>query len=265
MFYLQMAEFAQLHLESSIHGLCELEKHGLFSRDEILSIVKKRKKFEFRLKRPCCKLEDFVEYITFEKGLVTKIRDRDEKTSVKVSRVLENNICRVYQRALSRYGGVVSLWIQFLDYVMMIRRNQTFSSSILKAIRLHPLEPKLWSLYINFEWKVNRNIVGCRELVKKALRTIPSNVDLWLEFFSLELDFAALLIERHSQLDLSSEMASLDTVLTFVLDNLSQACKKLSSQQIFHLIRAVTSRLRGNLKLTSIVLEAIIRNFIALN
>lgn len=83
-----MADVVQYRLEKMIPELDDLEKRGLFSKSEIREIVKKRRDFEYRLKRPSTIKEDYLRYIEYEKQLeaLRKLRKKEI-----VRRLKENN------------------------------------------------------------------------------------------------------------------------------------------------------------------------------
>ncbi|KAK7345691.1 hypothetical protein VNO77_16301 [Canavalia gladiata] len=64
-----MADVVQYKLERMLDELDGLEQHGLFSRREIAEIVKQRRKFEYRLQRPCPLKHDFLAYVQYETQL----------------------------------------------------------------------------------------------------------------------------------------------------------------------------------------------------
>ncbi|CAH2056590.1 unnamed protein product [Thlaspi arvense] len=64
-----MADVVQYRLERMVNELEDLERRGLFSRQEIAEVVRQRRKFEYRLKRPSPLKQDFLAYIEYEKQL----------------------------------------------------------------------------------------------------------------------------------------------------------------------------------------------------
>lgn len=106
--------------------LDDLERRGLFSRKEIAEIVKRRRKFEYRLKRPSPLKHDFLAYIDYEKQLDSLCRLRKKsfmkrsggkksKNSISdyagVSRIID-----IYRLATNRFKGDVELWFQYLEF-----------------------------------------------------------------------------------------------------------------------------------------------------
>lgn len=83
-----MAEIVQQVLESSIQELSVLEKYNLFESDEIKMILKKRREFEYRLRKVKKTKDDFLRYISYEENLLKLIRIRREKSGLEVSNLL---------------------------------------------------------------------------------------------------------------------------------------------------------------------------------
>uniref|UniRef100_A0A7N1A0V6 U3 small nucleolar RNA-associated protein 6 N-terminal domain-containing protein n=1 Tax=Kalanchoe fedtschenkoi TaxID=63787 RepID=A0A7N1A0V6_KALFE len=62
-----MVDVVQYKLERMVNELDDLEKRELFTRQEIAEIVKQRRKYEYRLKRPSPLKQDYLASIDFEK------------------------------------------------------------------------------------------------------------------------------------------------------------------------------------------------------
>lgn len=126
-----MADIVQYRLERMVDELDDLERRGLFTRREIAEIVKQRRKFEYRLKRPSPLKQDFISYIEYETQLDSLrqlrkkaaarelVRQGKEKTKTRksvsdfaaVSRIME-----IYRLAVTRYKGDVELWFRYLEF-----------------------------------------------------------------------------------------------------------------------------------------------------
>jgi U3 small nucleolar RNA-associated protein 6 len=123
-----MADVVQYKLERMLNELDDLERRGLFNRQEIAEIVRQRRKFEYRLKRPSPLKVDFLAYIDYEKK-VDELRLLRKKAFLKqqagknkkwkksvsdfagVSRIVE-----IYRLATNRFKGDILLWFQYLEF-----------------------------------------------------------------------------------------------------------------------------------------------------
>lgn len=124
-----MADVVQERLERMVPELDDLEKRGLFSRQEMAEIVKKRRQFEYRLQRPSPLKQDFVDYIDYEKHLdrlrilrkKSVSRDLKAKGNKKLKKSLSDyagvrRILEIYRIATSRFKGDLELWFQYLEF-----------------------------------------------------------------------------------------------------------------------------------------------------
>jgi U3 small nucleolar RNA-associated protein 6 len=127
-----MADTVQYKLERMVDELDDLERKGIFTRQEIAEIVKQRRKFEYRLKRPSPLKQDFLAYIDYEtqldslrrlrkKSVARELekqgdkRRRRNKKSVSdfagISRIVE-----IYRIAVMRFKGDLELWFRYLEF-----------------------------------------------------------------------------------------------------------------------------------------------------
>lgn len=140
-----MADVVQFRLERMVDELEDLVSRGLFSRQEIAEIVKRRRDFEYRLKRPRPLKQDFLAYVDYEtqvdslrvirkKKILGELERRQqqrkgdkeagdgEKKSGKlwkrsisdvagVARILE-----IYRLAVVKYKGDLDLWFRYLEF-----------------------------------------------------------------------------------------------------------------------------------------------------
>lgn len=124
-----MADVVQYKLERMVRELDDLERRNLFTKSEISEIVKQRRKFEYRLKRPSPLKQDYLNYIEYEKNL-DKLRFLRRKA---VSRELKKNgnqrmkksvsdysgvsrIIEIYKLVTNRFKGDLEIWFQFLEF-----------------------------------------------------------------------------------------------------------------------------------------------------
>jgi len=128
-----MADVVQYRLERMVGELDDLERREIFTRAEIAEIVKQRRKFEYRLKRPSPLKEDFIAYIDYEVKLdelrqlrrksVARVTKKRKKKSVSdfagVARIVE-----IYRLATMRYKGDINLWFRYLEFCKQKRHGR---------------------------------------------------------------------------------------------------------------------------------------------
>ncbi|MBA0864271.1 hypothetical protein Goshw_001246 [Gossypium schwendimanii] len=198
-----MADVVQYRLERMVDELDDLESRGIFTRREIAEIVKQRRKFEYRLKRPSPLKQDFIAYIDYEtqldalrrlrKKAATRelLRQGKKKTKTRksvsdfapVSRIME-----IYRLAVMRYKGDVELWFRYLEFCRQ-RKNGRMKKVLAQVIRFHPKLPGVWIYAAAWEFDHNLNVAAARALMQSGLRMCPNSEDLWVEYLRMELTY----------------------------------------------------------------------------
>lgn len=193
-----MADVVQFKLERMLDELDDLERRGLFSRREIAEIVKKRRKFEYRLKRPSPLKEDFLAYIDYEKQ-VDALRSLRKKASERKSggdkskNSVSDHSCvarilHIYQLATNRFKGDVELWFQYLEFCRA-RGHGRMNKALAQLVRFHPKVPGVWIYAAAWEFDSNLNVAAARALMQNGLRSCPTSEDLWIEYLRMELTY----------------------------------------------------------------------------
>ena len=119
----------QYRLERMVDELDDLERRGIFTRQEIAEIVKQRRKFEYRLKRPSPLKQDYLAYIEYESQLdslrrlrkKSVARDLKKKGNKKMKMSVSDfagvsRIVNIYHLAVTRYKGDMDLWFRYLEF-----------------------------------------------------------------------------------------------------------------------------------------------------
>ncbi|KAI5581718.1 hypothetical protein BDE02_07G036400 [Populus trichocarpa] len=199
-----MADTVQYKLERMVDELDDLERKGIFTRQEIAEIVKQRRKFEYRLKRPSPLKQDFLAYIDYEtqldslrrlrkKSVARELekqgdkRRRRNKKSVSdfagISRIVE-----IYRIAVMRFKGDLELWFRYLEFCKD-KKNGRMKKVLAQLIRFHPKAPGVWIYAAAWEFDHNLNVSAARALMQNGLRVCPHSEDLWVEYLRMELTY----------------------------------------------------------------------------
>ncbi|XP_023742761.1 uncharacterized protein LOC111890920 [Lactuca sativa] len=215
-----MADVVQYKLERMVNELDDLERRGLFSRREIAEIVKQRRKFEYRLKRPSPLKQDYLAYIDYEKSLESlrllrkkaMLRELEKKSEdgegvVKKPKMKQSvsdfsgisRIVEIYRLATNRFKGDIELWFQYLEFCRQ-RRNGHMKKVLAQVIRFHPKVPGVWIYAASWEFDHNLNAAAARALMQSGLRCCPSSEALWVEYLRMELTYLNKLSARRSAL-----------------------------------------------------------------
>lgn len=208
-----MADVVQYRLEKMIPELDDLEKRGLFSKSEIREIVKKRRDFEYRLKRPSTIKEDYLRYIEYEKQLealrklrkkeiVRRLKENNKKWSFSLcDKTSIGRIQYIYGKLVSKYKGDLNLWFQYAEYCREQESHHT-RQVLGEALSFHPNVPGLWIYAAAWEFEHNLNVNAARALMLSGIRACPKSEILWIEYFRMELTFVNKLRARKIALGL---------------------------------------------------------------
>ncbi|KAI8810664.1 hypothetical protein BJ742DRAFT_171015 [Cladochytrium replicatum] len=222
-----MAEQVQFHLERMLPDLEELQERGIFTRNEVKAIVKRRTAFEYAVHRAMKKKTDYLRYIEFELNLESLRKRRQERLAMAARKGLVKSVMRkgkndvqrrggddkvavhsssdgsivkringLYSKALRKFPGDVDLWLQFFAWAETCKNMKTTSRFLIKAIQSHPRKPVFWIKAAKIEFERNNNMNAARTLLIRALRINKDSAKIYLEYFKLELLYVDRLLER---------------------------------------------------------------------
>ncbi|CAN0294818.1 unnamed protein product [Discosporangium mesarthrocarpum] len=182
---------------------------------EIRSIVAKRTKFEYDLRRRQTRKLDFLRYIEYEvnleglRALRTKKIDKSFTSHGSGSRKPRSSdfsgvrlIRRTFDRAVSKFPGDVNLWLQYIDHAARQGSSKTLGQLFARALQLHPRNPGLWIKAASWEFFECNNSTAARVLMQRALRINRSSRNLWVQWFRLEFHYVRKLAGRRELLGL---------------------------------------------------------------
>ena len=141
-----MADTVRYLLEQMLPELEDFEKRGLFSKQEIKQIVKKRTDFEYRLKRRAILKEDYLHAIEYEvqlenlrvsrkNALVKKLKAANQRwRSSLADRAITRRIIFLYERALRKFKGDIRLWLQYAEACRIRGSSRQFQKVIIGGL-----------------------------------------------------------------------------------------------------------------------------------
>ncbi|KAL6880370.1 hypothetical protein ACP4OV_011935 [Aristida adscensionis] len=209
-----MADTVQYRLERMTDELDDLERRGLFTRREIAEVVRRRRDFEFRLRRHSPRRADFLDYAAYElrldalralrkraiiraapddhedeEGGEKKKRKRAKKWKKSISDVAGVlRVLDIYRMATVRFKGDLDLWFRYLEFCRD-KRHGRMKQVLAQAIRYHPKVPGLWIYAAAWEFDQNLNVAAARALMQSGLRSCPESEDMWIEYLRMELTY----------------------------------------------------------------------------
>lgn len=196
-------------MEEMVPELEDLEQRGYFNKLEIRSIVRKRRDFEYALKRRAALKRDFLKYIQYEQGLerLRVIRKKERNIEGKptlADMCFVRRVHFIFERALRKDRGDLGLWAAWLDYCKTSNSGKKASAVLARALQLHPTSPALWARSAAWEFERNANAVAARALMQQGLRMCKDAPGLWHEYFRMELLYALRLQERRKILGINT-------------------------------------------------------------
>lgn len=201
-----MAEFVEQSIEEMVSELEQMERVGLFQNSEIRQILKKRKVFEYKLRRRTKVKQDYINYIQYETNLLALVKRRRERTGynykkIEIDMAIVQRIHRLYKLALYRFPDDIKLWMTRIAFSESRNEKSLVSRLYTNMLQVHSRKPDLWLAAAKWEFESNINPENARSLLQRGLRFIPESKMLWHEYFRYELLFAEKMRKRRSILE----------------------------------------------------------------
>lgn len=222
-----MSENVESVLERTLPVLKQARKLKLLTDQELRVIVRKRRDHEYAVSQPSVRRKNFLQYAVFEKDLSAlmrtrmirqrpkltlnkgkrKIRDHiDRKKQIREMRAvvgkISSRVNHIYSRALNKFPGDSKLWIHYASYCIDSNMLTTASRVFMDAIAVCGGEENVWLSAMTYHFDKLGDARTARAVAQRALRMLPSSVNLWLEYFRMELYYLARLTTRRFALGL---------------------------------------------------------------
>ncbi|KAH1475212.1 hypothetical protein KXX53_005672 [Aspergillus fumigatus] len=198
---------ARFYLEQSVPELKEFEKKKIFSKDEILSIVKRRSDFEHKLNARGAQPSDFVRYAEYEMNLDALRRKRVKRLGIRSGgHSGQRRIFFILDRATRKFHGDLGLWIQYIEYARQQKAYKKLTTIFTDALRLHPTSVDLWIYAAQYNLDDHADMTMARTYMQRGLRFCKSSRKLWLHYAKLELIYIAKLVARQRILGLDQKI-----------------------------------------------------------
>ncbi|CAG0916680.1 unnamed protein product [Notodromas monacha] len=190
-----MAEEVQKALEDMIPEMEEMQRTGLFTEDEIRAMVRKKKHFEYKIRRFRKRKEDFLSYIDYEVKLLSLLRRRRKKTAYyfkkrEIDFSIIARINRLFRMVLFRHQGDINIWLSYLDFLQKIKMNRKISAVYIRMLAVHGDKPEVWVAAARWEFERNLAADVARKLLLRALKRHPKSHQIYSAHFQMELSNA---------------------------------------------------------------------------
>lgn len=196
---------ARYYLEKTVPELQEFERKGIFTKQEIMSITKKRSEFEHLVNlQP--KPSDYVRYAQYEMNLDQLRKKRCKRSGVKATGFTgQKKVLFILERATRRFQGDMSLWMQYLEYCKSEGARKKLQDAFTRCLRMHPLKYEVWIWVAKMYYEEQSDMQNARNYMQRGLRFCKRERRLWLEYAKLELVYLAKLDARNDILGLKIE------------------------------------------------------------
>jgi U3 small nucleolar RNA-associated protein 6 len=210
-----MAEFVQKNIEEMLPELDCLRKIGLFTLEETREVLKKRKRYEYKMQRRTKEKEVYLQYIQYEKCVFDLIKKRRENRSIddyeeEIEKQIILRIYKLFRIACFRFKSDIKLWLTYIDFVKKQMDRPRVSKIFTALLQIHNKKPNLWIMAAKFEFEINESPEIARQLFQRAIRFLPESKKLWLEYFRMELLCVELILKRKQALGIDDNEMKVD-------------------------------------------------------
>ncbi|KAH3687097.1 hypothetical protein WICPIJ_001926 [Wickerhamomyces pijperi] len=210
---------ARYYLEQTVPELEDLQKKGLFEKQEITQIMRRRTDFEHRLNSRGSKTRDYLKYVEFEENL-EKLRKKRYARLSKAGLVntkpsisdwaSERRILFIFDRSIQKFPNDFLLWENYLNFAKQRKIFKKIYTIYNQLLQLHPTHVQSWLNAANFEYEVVGSAKNARTLFQKGLRFNKDSSKLWIEYALFELSYITKLLNRRKILGLVTEKQQLE-------------------------------------------------------
>lgn len=199
------SERARFYLERDVPELHEFQRRGVFTREEVQSIAKKRSDFEHiindgRAANP----SDYARYSTYEINLDTLRAKRVKRLGIKDAAAYQGQrrVFFILSRAVRKFPGDMALWMQYIEYARSCKSYRKLKEILTQVLRLHPTKSELWIYAARYVLETDADMTSARSYMQRGLRFCQKDQSMWLEYAKLEMFYIAKLHGRRKVLGL---------------------------------------------------------------
>ncbi|KAK8786667.1 hypothetical protein V5799_023552 [Amblyomma americanum] len=205
-----MAELVQKNIESFIPELEQMERVGLADRDEVREILRRRKRFEYRLRRRKKSKEDYLTYIQYELNLYELLQKRRARLRIgdkkpEIDFIITKRINRLFKKAVLMFSGDTKLWLSHISFCVKMGWNHVVGTLYTRMLNLHSHKPEMWVAAAKWHLESNASPELARKLLQKGLQFNNKSSLLWHEYFRMELIFVDKVRKRKEVLGIGEK------------------------------------------------------------
>lgn len=197
-----MSDSIERALEETVPILKAAQRAKLLSPQEISDVVRRRRDHEYAVASRNATRSEFLKYAAFERELASVLSKRAEKRKLKkqkVQLVIGKSSARVnlvYSRAVKKFHGDVDLWLHYARHCVRTGSTNAAGKVFAKALGHRGDSEDVWMAAVAFHFDTCGDARGARALAQRALRALPDSINMWKEYFRMEVCYLAKLISR---------------------------------------------------------------------
>lgn len=267
-----MAEVVQSNIEDSLPEVYELQQLGVLSHVEAKSVIRERTKFEYMMRRRISKKQDIIRFIEFELKLeklkqfrISSLRLQDISEGARYRSL--QRIHFLFQKCLKKNKNDISLWMRYIKYCKEVESFRSLGLAFSQGLKHNPYCITMWILSAKNEMETNKNMSAARHIFLQGLNFNSKSVNLWTEYFRLEMLHAEKLQKRHqimNSCDKSTNKHLNDSFLNYktakIVFNNAIENIILSAENITDFVNIAKVSENG-LTLTKFILESALQKF----
>ncbi|MDP2438700.1 MAG: hypothetical protein Q8P67_23395, partial [archaeon] len=143
-----MADQVQVLLEGMVGELEELRRKKVLSGEEIKAVLKRRRRFEFNVRKADTSSAEYLRYVDYERHLHLLLNRRCDQLALKrcgAIRFMGVERCRgLLERATRRFPAELQLWRAFIEFCLECCLDGPLGALFGRALQVHPLSAEFW-------------------------------------------------------------------------------------------------------------------------
>lgn len=204
-----MGDQVERALEETVPPLRQIRKLKLLSHTEIESNVRKRRDYEYTLRRPTATRAEFLKYAAFERETAEVFKARAEAKNLPEKRVRSitaqqsARVNLVYSRAIRKFKGDDALYLHYARHCVSTGSRKAAEKVLARAIAHRGDSEQVWLAAAAFHFDACGDIKVARGISQRGLRALEKSKLLWREYFRMELAYLAKLVARRTTIGMS--------------------------------------------------------------
>lgn len=201
-----MAEFVQQSMEQMLPEIQQIRRIGLMSKEETDILIRRRKQYEYKLRRRTREKRDYIKYIKYEMNVLDLIKKRRKKIGynhklMEIDIQVVKRIHKLFRLAEGRFQDDVKLWLSHIDFAKKRKEKAVTARTYARALQTHSRNSSLWIGAAKYQFYTIENMDMGRTLFQKGLHINPESEDLWFEYFKSEMFFTDKMMDRAEKLE----------------------------------------------------------------